>query len=173
MKVIFLILIVATFQIYAQSEADKRCPDGDYRVDVRKPSAFIEFERYETKDESSGSLVFLRITNNTKGNLYLNTLGADELGSRLQVSYEVRWRPSILTTNDPAKPPKHSSHFHRSNIRKLESGKSLLFSVPREHLAGDLAIFLNFSYEWEILGYVGGDLSVSHQAPYWGIWLPK
>lgn len=31
----------------------------------------------------------------------------------------------------------------------LPSGSSIIFSVPREHLSKDLAIFIRFNYEWE------------------------
>ncbi|MBK7706111.1 MAG: hypothetical protein IPJ30_10100 [Acidobacteria bacterium] len=59
-----------------------------------------------------------------------------------------------------------------STIRAIESGKSIFFSVPKQNLADGLAVLVSFSYEWELLGESGGDLSIQHQAPFWSTDLP-
>ena len=57
-------------------------------------------------------------------------------------------------------------------IRPLESGGTILFSVPKETLRKGLAIFVGFTYEWEILGESAGDLSINHEVPFWSTNLP-
>lgn len=49
----------------------------------------------------------------------------------------------------PAPKPPVVPRGHVSSASWLPSGRSVVFSIPREHLAKYLAIYVSFTYEWE------------------------
>jgi len=57
---------------------------------------------------------------------------------------------------------------HACSIIKLQPGKSLLFSVPREHLCKNHKLYLIYQYEWE--EYAG---EPEHRVYFYGTDIPK
>ena len=50
----------------------------------------------------------------------------------------------------------------------LAPGRSVIFSVAREHLSHDRSIYLYFSYEWERGQIYSNNLAPEHRLMYWG-----
>ncbi len=63
--------------------------------------------------------------------------------------------------------------FHVGSIIKLLPGKSLLFSVPHEHLCKNLRIVISYSYSWENDTAFYGEYAPQHGVVFFGSKLPK
>lgn len=160
---------------YSQ-EAVKVQVDSTLLLDSRKPSAFITFEKYgdrsDVREGENKQGVFLRLRNNSRFKVYLNANGAEDLNADHRVSYEVRGIPGSDLSGMEKKLPIGTLLFHKTRVRELEGGQSIVFSVPIDHLAEGFGIFVNFSYEWELGGQMAGDFSIIHQAQFWSTQLP-
>jgi hypothetical protein len=55
----------------------------------------------------------------------------------------------------------------------LPPGKSVVFSVPREHLCSDFAVFIRFNYEWEYGERTFRSNETEHRAYFRGLDLPE
>lgn len=146
---------------------------------ARLAAADTSLERSDDQKDESIQVVWLRLHNNTRwainfptDSLYVgpkitpirlcDSRGALGLRTDIEVNarYEVeaisghesvRTSDSGLIINSPveaAKPPviNRSDMFSTS---WLPPGGSVIFSVPREHLAERLAIYIPYNYEWE------------------------
>lgn len=66
----------------------------------------------------------------------------------LRTGIEVNPRYEIETVlNDPKSPVINRSHMFSTSW--LPPGGSVIFSVPREHLAKRLSVYIPYNYEWE------------------------
>lgn len=67
--------------------------------------------------------------------------------------YETRvWRKGEVNERESAKRSERQVGYDTGDVFSsawLPSGSSVLFSVPREHLSKNLAVFVRFNYEWE------------------------
>jgi hypothetical protein len=159
-----------------QTKTVGRGVQGTTRLDLRKPSAFITFEkagkRTPAREGESDEGIWLRLHNNCKWKLYLKTYGADNENNEYRVSYDVQLIPGLEWRRKEVELPQGYRIINNARIRAIDPGKSIVFSVPREHLKDGFSILINFSYEWEMLGDSGGDLSIVHQAKFWATDLP-
>jgi hypothetical protein len=150
---------------------------GDLRLDKQNPTVFITFERSGSRipgraGESTEG-VWLRLHNNAKKwNIFLMTYGADNERSEYTVSYDVSWSPGMEWMQKAHDLPVGYRIRNVAQVRKLEPGQSIVFSVPKENLAEGLCILVEFSYEWEASGDLGGDQSISHRATFRSTDLP-
>ena len=146
---------------------------------VRLAATDIIQERSNDQDNESIQVVWLRLHNNTRwainfptDSLYIGPKitpirlcdGRGALGLRTGIEVNARYEveavggfESVRTSNggliinspiDTPKPP----IVNRSDMLStswLPSGRSVIFSVPREHLAKHLAIYILYNYEWE------------------------
>jgi hypothetical protein len=179
MKNLFvLLLILLSFSNCLPQKASTE----SVRLDPKRPSAYVTFDhrgkRSPERDGESEDRIWLRFHNNTRWVLALRVLGM-KAGSDLQkeerlrewqVSFDVRPIPGMAVKNTDI--PIGYRITHKATLRLLDSGQSLLFSVPAECLDRNLAIFVGFSYDWEMNGDIGGDLSIVHEAPFWSSDLP-
>lgn len=114
-------------------------------------------------------VVWLRLHNNTRwainfptDSLYVGPKitpirlcdGRGALGLRTDMEVNARYEAEAVSgyesarTSDAAQPPV----INRSDVFStswLPPGGSVIFSVPREHLAERLAIYIPYNYEWE------------------------
>ncbi|GIU83221.1 MAG: hypothetical protein KatS3mg006_2285 [Pyrinomonadaceae bacterium] len=178
MKVSIATLLFFSFSFVCFAQLNNTTNDlcKDVRLDPKKPSVFITFERFgertPLRQDENNEGVWLRIHNNTKWKIYLKAYGADNERNEYQVSYEVRRIPGLEWKRKESELPLGYRIIKNYRIRAIEPGKSIVFSVPKQNLADGLAIFVGFSYEWELFGESGGDLSIQHQAPFWSTDLP-
>jgi len=179
MKVLILTFFIFSLSFVCLAQTNDKTPSAcnDVRLDVRKPSVFITFEKFgeriPTREDESKEGIWLRLHNNTKWKIYLKTYGADNEKDEYQVSHEVQRMPGFEWKRKESELPIGYRIIKNYRVREVESGKSILFSIPKENLADGLAVVVSFSYEWELLGDSGGDLSIQHQAPFWATDLPN
>jgi len=62
---------------------------------------------------------------------------------------------------------------HVSSTSWLPPGRSVVFSVPREHLAKHLGVYLSFKYEWETAENDSGNNEPEHRVYYRASNLPE
>lgn len=177
--ILYLTLILGALVVSSLAQSNSKTGNSSIEIllNKRKPSAFITFEKFskrtpEREGESSDG-IWLRFHNNTKWKLYLKTLGAKNGKDEHNVSYEVRRIPGLEWQRKESELPIGYRITHKATIRAIESGKSILFSIPKENLADGLAVFVGFSYEWELLGNSGGNFSILHEARFWSTDLPS
>jgi hypothetical protein len=134
--------------------------DQDLRVNQNKPSVYITLEKCVNNSENSNQLVLLRLQNNTRWQISLRGNSEDKNTNIFDVPYIVRI--PLNQESDSLFVGKRQNKL--GVIWRIESGKSLLFDVKKEHIAEGKLIMVNFSFEWESAGLSGGDNSIFHQA---------
>ena len=143
-----LLVVFICLETLPVSVSASRKPQ-EVRLVRDKPTVFISFVRTGKRNPlevgESDQGIWLRIHNNTKWNLVFRAGGVPDssYGDAL-LFYQVE-------RTDGAEgyvPIGYQSHV--SSVIQLQSGKSFLFSLPREHLAKGLAIQLAYNYDWEL-----------------------
>jgi hypothetical protein len=177
MKILLFVSLIlgGSFVVFAQinSKTETLCLSN--RLDSKKPSAYITFEKFDKRkpftQEESNEGVWLRFHNNTKWKIYLKTFGNETENNSYKIPYQVKLLPS---QNSEVKESQIPKGYRLSNsVHEIESGKSLLFSIPKEHLANGFYITIDFSYDWELTGYGGGGgLEIAHQVSFLWSQLP-
>jgi len=156
MKTFILLMVIlccltltslATAQKKMSSNQTKKITSNDVRIVKSKPHVLIGFER-EGKieplyDGQSDTRVWLRFYNNSKWKVMFCSNPIPKEYGETETTYEIERYEGFGET-----PGTRSSDTCAYLL--LEAGKSILFSVPREHLAEGLAIKVQFRYEWEI-----------------------
>jgi hypothetical protein len=120
---------------------------SDVRISKTKPHVFINFERKGRIEPlylgESSERVWLRFNNNSKWKIMFCSNPVPKEYGHMEVIYEI----------DRYKGPGGIPGTRSSDTCGyflLDAGKSILFSVPQEHLADGLAVKVQFRYEWEI-----------------------
>ena len=133
--------------------------------------AATDTSRRQSDDQNTQNIqvLWLRLHNNTRwainfptDSLYVGPKitpirlcdGRGALGLRTDIEVNVRYEAEAVRgyesarTSDAGQPPviNRSDMFSTS---WLPPGGSVIFSVPREHLAERLAIYIPYNYEWE------------------------
>jgi hypothetical protein len=134
------------------------------KINTEKPGVYIEFEKYgkriPLRSGESDEGVWLRLVNNLKfpirfctfgissdGQKLIASKGTAEIGVKYDVERTIRGNPNVSNFPVPIGYNTGSS-CHKRNVK---SGGSLIFSVPKEHLADGLSIRLPFEFAWESL----------------------
>jgi hypothetical protein len=127
----------------------KNTSSADVRLNKEQPNVYISFERQGAwkplRKFESKSRVWLRFHNNWKWNIGACMWDVSKEYGDKELIYEVVRYEKM----DSAKTPVSTDPEGSCPRTFMESGKSVLFSVPREYLAEGLAIKVEFRYEWE------------------------
>jgi hypothetical protein len=116
----------------------------DVRLRKDKPTVYIEFERSGNREalfaRESNKGIWMQLHNNTKWSIVLNMHGvpSDDYGDASLI-YDVLSDRQIVI----------DGACHVCSFNSLGSGRSLLFSIPAEHLSNGRALRVKFSYSWE------------------------
>lgn len=122
----------------------------DVRLVKDRPNVYVNFERegnrkpLKTGDSNKG--IWLRFHNNSKWKVGFCMFDIPKEYGDKELNYEVE---RFENTKELKETPVASDPEGSCSLVFIESGKSVLFSVPREHLAEGLAIKIQFRYEWE------------------------
>jgi hypothetical protein len=190
MKIFSRVFLILMFSLSCFSQTNNE--SENFRLIQTKPSAYITFEKFgkrePDKNDESKEGIWLRFHNNSKWNLFIRSLGYDK-EKVYSIPYEVRERESFdvetytvagekqvtqnLTSNDNKSKIPRGYIAHTSNILKIESGDTFVFSIPKEHLAKNLYISVAFSYEWEQVGKLGGVGQTKHTIIFLSTELPE
>ncbi|RMG01936.1 MAG: hypothetical protein D6735_11040 [Acidobacteria bacterium] len=175
-KIIFVLAIIVCFVFSMSTEAQKReTSTKDMRIIKNRPSVYISFERegnrkpLHTGDSNKG--VWLRLHNNSKWRIWVCMWDVPKEYGEKELTYEVeRYEKSGNCEETPLSTDPEGS----CPLELMKPGESVLFSVPREHLAEGLAIKVNFLYEWDIDsdGSIS-DLEPKHYVYFYSSQIPK
>jgi hypothetical protein len=180
--VLFCALCLAVSAQNQKNTSQKVKLSDVFLLEKNKPSVYITYERSGNAEplyeNESNERVWLRLHNNTKANISFCFFKVKPIYGDLGLYYEVRRNFSRAGTGDPdeEKIPeikganrnnsKQTETPLKSNIEtpqgysygdvcvvyNLAAGKSVLFSIPREHLVNQSANFdikIEFHYEGE------------------------
>ena len=160
-----------TAQHRTSSKGTIETKSRDVRIVADKPHVFIGYLR-EGKieplyDGDSDTRIWLSLHNNSKWRIWFCSNLIPKDYGETEVDYEIERYDSVGET--PGTGSSDSCGYY-----SLRSGKSVTFSVPREHLAEGLAIKIQFRYEWEF-DRDGSDnlLEPKHYAYFYSSDIPK
>lgn len=143
-----LIFIFIACSITAKSQT-KETTSKDVRLVKDRPHVYISFEReakrkpLRTGEGNRG--VWLRFHNNSKWRVGVCMWDVPKEYGDKDITYEVeRYKKESGLEKTPI-----ANATDGCPQEYIEPGKSVLFSVPREHLANGLSIKVPFRYEWE------------------------
>jgi hypothetical protein len=143
---ILLVIILAVCLIPCLAQK-RETRSSDVRIVKNLPNVYLSFER-EGKIESlyegeSNQRVWLRFHNNSKWKVMFCSSPVPKKYGETDADYEIeRYKGSGEIPG--------TRNSDTCGYLLLDSGKSVLFSVPKEHLTKGLAIKIQFRYEWEI-----------------------
>lgn len=159
-------LILSSIDFHAQQQMTTTF-QRNVRLERRKPSVFITFERVgQLKSPDPGDereRVWLRLHNNTKWPLMLDmsAVPSAEYGDA-GLFYDGLSKGEVIFRNQ----------CHVCTLNSLGPGKSLFFSLPRSDLAKEGAIRVKFSYGWEDQNDVAGGREAEHHVYFEAAKLP-
>ena len=135
------------------------------KIFTSKPGVFITFERFGKRtpvsEGESDNGVWLRLHNNMRYPISFCIFGLSaestlptkpEENTQIGLYYDVVLNARSETDNRPLPVVPLGYPLLSCQEFELKSGKSLLFSVPKEHLAEELSIKISYSYGWEETG---------------------
>jgi len=177
-KIITLMAVLCFFiNVSAQSTKPHRIKAG--RIEKKQPSIFITYERAGEREplraSESSKGVWLRLHNNTKWKITFPAFGVpEELGEvgmfyRLEVTDSAKY----LGYSESLEPPVGYPLAHLYSIVELPPRDSVLFSIPREHIVGGLALRISFNYEWENTGDVLASREPTHYVYFYSSSIPQ
>ncbi|MDQ3649591.1 MAG: hypothetical protein M3458_04780 [Acidobacteriota bacterium] len=149
----FLTILIFLIPLSVKTKAQYReTKSKDVRLVKNQPSVYLSFEREGKREPleegESGQGIWLRFRNNSKWQVGVCIFSVPKEYGDEGVFYEVERFISANTGNVGETPIGYEAKG--GCLRQLiPPGKSLIFSVPREHLADGLAIKVAFRYEWE------------------------
>jgi len=137
-----------------------------------KPSVYITFVKTAPRKplyvEEGEEGIWLRLHNNTHRKIYILAGGADKEYGDLSPYYDIE-----STKEGKTDIPIGVKPVHIVSSAGLASGKSVVFSIPKEHLAKDLRIRISISFDWEDTDDVFAGREVEHFVYYSSANLPK
>ena len=167
------IILWGIFPTFAQNERLGRIQEN-VRIIKDKPTIYISFERLGRREPlktgESNQGVWLRIHNNTNWSITFSAFGVPHSLGDMGVYYEIEAEPEISLSDVPI-------GYRPIDVYStivLHPKESVGFSVPREHLAKGLGIYVKFNYEWEKRkGYVNIEGEPEHRVYFRYLDLPK
>lgn len=158
---LFLIFVVSS-PINAQNRKARLKKASALKILEGKPSIYISFERLgkrtPLRDTETDEGVWLRLNNNMGYSIRFCSFGISDEGeqliasdknSQIGINYDIEVTNSRLFDKTRYDIP---SGYRTGSLcfgYELKAGKSIVFAVPKEHLAKGLSIKIPFNYEWE------------------------
>jgi hypothetical protein len=196
-KAFLIFILLFVFSALAFSQPKGACENvKGYRLDEKNPSVYINFERFgkakgdwkesrigELNDKSNdkskiekGDDVWLRLYNNSCWDISLQTdslyisKDASENSEKPKIIFGIIPDGAIANIQyrieeQNRKQVPYGSDM--SNLSTLQSGKTALFCVFKEHLSNSRSIYVDFNYEWETDKW-SNNLAPLHRAFFWG-----
>ena len=149
-SILMIGFLASLFPVTAQKRSSTnwitKLTSSDVRRIKQKPHIFIGFARQGKSEPlysgESGERIWLRVNNNSRWQIMFCSGPVPKTYGDMTVTYEIeRYEGS---GGEPGTGSSDACGYFL-----LATGKSALFSVPREHLAVGLAIKVRFRYIWE------------------------
>jgi|SRR5262245_10505276 len=145
---------------------------GTIKLIPGKPSVYITFVKTGPRKplyvEDGEEGIWLRIHNNTRRKIFILAGGAYPGYGDLSPYYEVE-----STKEGKTDIPIGQRSVHIVSSTGLASGRSVVFSIPKEHLAKDLRIRISINFDWEDTDDVFAGREVEHFVYFSSANLPK
>lgn len=164
-KLFLLVIVILGVAVCTYSNSAKE-RERSIKLKKDKPTVFISFVRFGRREPlevgESDQGIWLRLHNNTRWVVWVPSFGVTKEFGDMGLHYTIERFPSpvssiVIGPVEPNCPKKDVAkdtpvgYIPRDTktFRPIKSGKSILFSVPREHLAPGLFIRISFHYDWE------------------------
>ena len=142
---IFIVLCIFTNHNNAQ-----KSKNVSVKINETKPSVYITYNHKGTREAlfegESKNRIWLKLHNNTKLNIFFCEFSVSKEYGETGVFYNVE-RVSSIQEKDK-KIPLGYGQIDTCDVFTLSAGKSVLFSLPSEHLDKGLKIKTEFFYGW-------------------------
>jgi hypothetical protein len=163
MRKLACMILFAAATIYAQS------PDTSFILDGTKPYVYLQFDhvgpRKPLHEGEPSTGLWLRIVNNCKVPISVRSYGVTtgDIGTGVfdetipvqqgptvqadsgEIPLSTDERPIRKTTNEPSAKMPEGYSAELSSVTRVLPGKSLLFSVPRNHVSRDWFLRVKFA----------------------------
>ncbi|MGB9181719.1 MAG: hypothetical protein WCB68_20985 [Pyrinomonadaceae bacterium] len=188
-----LALCCSLVNISLSQQINSPASDSDIRLSKDHPAIYITFERRgkainimdsrlaetgeTSKSKEKGEDIWLRLHNNSRWAILFPTWslyfgkkvslvrlsdGKSVLG--LSDGMEVNAKYQVVEDDGRVVPYGGDSYSESW----LPPGRSIIFSVSREHLSKRRSIYIYFNYEWENGQVYSNNLEPEHRSMYWG-----
>jgi hypothetical protein len=187
------VLFFSLTNICWPQQVNKQLSGGDIRLSKDQPAIYITFERRgkavnpmdsrlaetgeTSKSQEKGDDIWLRLHNNSRWAILFSTRSL-YVGNKIS-PYRLSDGKSVLGLSDgmevnavyqvvenDGRVVPFGGDMH--SLSWLPPGRSILFSVNREHLSKGRSIYIYFNYEWEREEQFSYNLSPEHRSMYWG-----
>jgi hypothetical protein len=193
-KLLLALLLVCNLSaICLPQQVNSPAPNGNIRISQDHPAIYITFERRgkavnpmdsrlaETggisKSKERGEDYWLRFHNNSRWailfptwSLYvgkrISLVRLSDGGSVLGLSEGMEVNARYTVVEDDGRIVPYGGDSYSQSW--LPPGRSIIFSVSREHLSKGRSIYIYFNYEWERGEVYSNNLSPEHRSMYWG-----
>ena len=139
----FLIIFILVLSVCAVVPA-QRSSTFRVKLNKNKPSVYISLVRVgkpkSLSDDQSREFVWLRLNNNTRWAIGLDASGENNKESDVSLYYD------IVSEDDAVL---EIRRCHVCSRIPLGSGKSLVFSIPKEDFAEKSYLKIRFSFDWQ------------------------
>ena len=150
--IISFAICILFLQNYAQTQSN-----NSFLLDSKKPSIFITFDHRDKlpplEDDDLPPLegeninrIFLRLHNNTKIMIFICGFTVEKQYGEVGLAYDIKATTSSKIKKEDI--PLGYGIMDFCDIHEILPGKSILFSLPSEHLASGLYIQTEFKYSW-------------------------
>ena len=136
-------------------------------LNANKPGVYISFLRAATIEPLetgvSDRYLWFRITNNTRWPIWLKMTDVPKAYGDAALSH---------TIEDPDK-LRLDARCHKCLVNPVASGRSIVFSIPRDHASRDAFMRIKYSFAWERENENDGGSFSAHYVDYSFDYLPK
>lgn len=192
-KLLLALLIVCSLSaICLPQQVNSPAPSGDIRISKDHPAIYLTFERRgkainpmgsrlaeageTSKSKEKGEDYWLRLHNNSRWAILFPTwslyvgkrvspIRLSDGGSVLGLSDDMEVNARYTVVEDDSRIVPYGGDSYSQSW--LPPGRSVIFSVSREHLLKGRSIYIYFNYEWERGEVYSNNLSPEHRSMYW------
>ena len=194
MKALLAVLIVCMLTVVCISQqVNPPTLGSDVRISKDRPAIYITFEHRgkainpmdsrlaetgeTSKSKEKGEDYWLRLHNNSRWAVLIPTRSLyvgkkvspfllSDGGSILGLSDGMEVNAHYTVVEDDGRVVPYGGDSDSESW--LPPGRSVIFSVNREHLSKGRSIYIYFNYEWERGEVYSNNLPAEHRSMYWG-----
>ena len=160
----YALMLPLVFMLAMTSTQRVQKGQGATRLAGGSPGVYITYERSGKREPlhtgESEEGIWLRLHNNTRWAVYFPAFGVPRSYGDLGMYYSLEQASQNQSSNMLDIKGYEIGHLYSEH--KLQSGRSVLFSVPREHLPSGVKLRVKFRYDWEDEDDVFADREAQH-----------
>ena len=139
----FFLVFIIILSVCVAVPAQKRRATFNAKLDKKRPSIYVSFVRAGKAKSNSDEIreyIWLRLNNNTRWAIGLDASGENNKESDASLYYDILSEDDVVL---------ESRRCHVCSRILLGSGKSLVFSIPKEDFAEKSYLKIRFSFDWQ------------------------